>query len=145
MAAVPERATSRLAPAPSPPRRTASFASSLSSSSRGAGAGRIGSNSATALSRQAARLGVVTAYRDLNLHSAAAKGNIGLVQYALANGQPVNSVLEGVLPIHAAASSGSELVVRMLVEAGADVNSPRLSRRYTCEGTKSSGHSVGTR
>ncbi|KWU41641.1 hypothetical protein RHOSPDRAFT_11394, partial [Rhodotorula sp. JG-1b] len=102
-------------------------------------------HSATALSRQAARLGIVTNYKDLNLHSAAAKGNVGLVQYALAHGQPVNSVLDGVLPIHAAASSGNETVVRMLVEAGADVNSPRLSRRFTREGTKSSGQSVGTR
>ncbi|GAA5993532.1 hypothetical protein JCM10908_000636 [Rhodotorula pacifica] len=126
---------------PRPPRRSSSFASSLSSSSRG---GSTTTSNATALSRQAARLGIVTAYKDLNLHSAAAKGNIGLVQYALANGQPVNSVLDGVLPIHAAASSGSETVVRMLVEAGADVNSPRLSRRFTREGTKSSGHSVGT-
>lgn len=73
------------------------------------------------------------------------RSNAGLVQYALANGQPVNSVLDGVLPIHAAASSGNETVVRMLVEAGADVNSPRLSRRFTREGTKSSGQSVGTR
>lgn len=49
----------------------------------------------------------------------------GLVKYALMNGQPVNSVVNGVLPIHAAASSGNEAVVRMLIEAGADVNSPR--------------------
>lgn len=83
MTALSGRATPRLASAPSapvsplPPRRTSSFASSLSSSSRGAGAGPPGSYSATALSRQAARLGIVTAYRDLNLHSAAAKGNIG--------------------------------------------------------------------
>ncbi|GEM10367.1 ankyrin repeat protein [Rhodotorula toruloides] len=56
------------------------------------------------------------------MHSAAANGNTGLVQYALAHGQPVNSILAGVLPLHAAASSGNETVVRMLIEAGADVN-----------------------
>jgi len=49
----------------------------------------------------------------------------GLVKYALQNGQPVNSVLNGVLPLHAAASSGNETIVRMLIEHGADVNSPR--------------------
>jgi ankyrin repeat protein len=49
----------------------------------------------------------------------------GLVKYALIHGQPVNSVLNGVLPLHAAASSGNETVVRMLIEHGADVNSPR--------------------
>jgi hypothetical protein len=70
-------AMARPAAEPSPPpRRTSSFASSLSSSSRGGGGGSS-SHSATALSRQAARLGIVTSYRDLNLHSAAAKGNVG--------------------------------------------------------------------
>ena len=34
-----------------------------------------------------------------------------LVHYALGQGQPVNSVLEGLLPLHAAASNGSEPVV----------------------------------
>ncbi|GAA6021699.1 hypothetical protein JCM10207_008547 [Rhodosporidiobolus poonsookiae] len=96
------------------------------------------------LCRQDARLGVSTSYTDLSLHSACANGNVGLVQYALTHGQPVNSVLNGVLPLHAAASSGNETVVRMLIEAGADVNSPRLPRRYTNERTKVSGPSVGT-
>lgn len=41
------------------------------------------------------------------------------------HGQPVNSVLNGVLPIHIAASSGNEMVVQMLIEAGADVNAAR--------------------
>lgn len=68
---------------------------------------------------------VSTDYPNLGLHSAAANGNVGLVKYALANGQPANAVLNGVLPIHAAASGGSEVVVRMLVESGADVNAPR--------------------
>ncbi|GAA5954658.1 hypothetical protein JCM21900_006094 [Sporobolomyces salmonicolor] len=68
----------------------------------------------------------------------------GLVQYALSHGQPVNSVLNGVLPLHAAASSGNETVVRMLIEAGADVNAPRLPRRYSNERSKTSGLAVGT-
>ncbi|GAA5842236.1 hypothetical protein JCM9279_002827 [Rhodotorula babjevae] len=97
-----------------------------------------------ARSRDEARLGITTDYKDLSLHSAAANGNLGLVQYALSHGQPVNSVLNGVLPLHAAASSGNDTIVRMLIEAGADVNSPRLSRRYTREGSKSSGISVGS-
>ncbi|KAJ7497030.1 hypothetical protein FB451DRAFT_1017267 [Mycena latifolia] len=68
---------------------------------------------------------------SLGLHSAAATGNVGLVEYALARGQPINSVLDGVLPLHAAAAGGNERVVKLLIERGADVNAPRLPRRYS--------------
>ncbi|KAF9512140.1 hypothetical protein BS47DRAFT_1259541, partial [Hydnum rufescens UP504] len=81
---------------------------------------------------------------DLRLHSAASKGNIALVQYALSHGQPANSVLDGVLPIHAAAAGGSELVVNLLLEYGVDVNASRLPLKYSHEKTKSSGTIVGT-
>ncbi|RXK41578.1 hypothetical protein M231_01077 [Tremella mesenterica] len=80
---------------------------------------------------------------NLELHSAAASGNVGLVHYALTHGQPVNSVLHGVLPLHAACSGGSATVVRMLIERGADVNAPRLPRRYS-DGKRSNVPSVGT-
>ncbi|KAM0754075.1 hypothetical protein T439DRAFT_285116, partial [Meredithblackwellia eburnea MCA 4105] len=68
----------------------------------------------------------------------------GLVTYALRNGQPVNSVLNGVLPLHAAASSGNEAIVKLLIEYGADVNSPRLPRRYSNDQSRGSGLAVGT-
>ena len=61
----------------------------------------------------------------LGLHSASASGDIGLVQYALSHGQPVNSVLDGVLPLHAACAGGNVLVVNFLLDRGADVNAPR--------------------
>ncbi|KAJ9103348.1 hypothetical protein QFC19_004446 [Naganishia cerealis] len=73
---------------------------------------------------------VVYHYPNLDLHTAAVTGNVGLVHYALTHGQPVNSILHGLLPIHAACSGGSEQVVRMLIDRGADVNAPRLPRRY---------------
>jgi hypothetical protein len=79
---------------------------------------------------------------NLELHSAAASGNVGLVHYALTHGQPVNSVLHGVLPLHAACSGGSVSVVKMLIERGADVNAPRLPRRYS-DGKKSTAPSIG--
>lgn len=64
---------------------------------------------------------------NLGLHSAAASGDYGLVKYALTNGQPINSVLHGVLPIHVACSGGDEQVVNLLIENGADVNAPRYA------------------
>jgi ankyrin repeat protein len=59
------------------------------------------------------------------LHSAAATGNVGLAEYALDHGQPINSVLDGVLPLHAACAGGNVQVVKLLVDRGADVNAPR--------------------
>jgi hypothetical protein len=85
----------------------------------------------------------LTLVPNLELHSAAACGNVGLVHYALTHGQPVNSVLHGVLPLHAACSGGSVDVVKMLIERGANVNAPRLPRRYS-DGRKSNAPSVGT-
>jgi hypothetical protein len=64
---------------------------------------------------------------SLGLHSAAATGNVGLVEYALEHGQPINSVLDGVLPLHAACAGGNVQVVKLLMDHGADVNAPRLA------------------
>ncbi|TCD67082.1 hypothetical protein EIP91_000595 [Steccherinum ochraceum] len=81
--------------------------------------------------RAEAKYNVTLDFPHLGLHAAAATGNIGLVKYALEHGQPINSVLDGVLPLHAACSGGNDLVVRLLIERGADVNAPRLPRRYS--------------
>lgn len=81
---------------------------------------------------------------NLELHSAAASGNVGLVHYALTHGQPVNSLLHGCLPLHAASSGGNVSVVRMLIERGADVNAPRLPRRYSETKKTSNMPAVGT-
>ncbi|KAF8557996.1 hypothetical protein OG21DRAFT_1388435, partial [Imleria badia] len=80
----------------------------------------------------------------LGLHSASASGDIGLVQYALSHGQPVNSVLDGVLPLHAASAGGNVLVVNFLIECGADVNAPRLPRRYSDRSRDTAAPIVGT-
>ncbi|KIM71613.1 hypothetical protein PILCRDRAFT_751978 [Piloderma croceum F 1598] len=79
---------------------------------------------------------VTTEFPHLGLHPAAANDNIGLVKYALSHGQLINSVLDGVLPLHATSSGGNDLVVKLFIEQGADVNAsrpsiPRLPRRYS--------------
>ncbi|TKY90325.1 hypothetical protein EX895_000323 [Sporisorium graminicola] len=76
---------------------------------------------------------------NLGLHSAAATGNIGLVKFALENGQPANSNLNGILPLHAACSGGSEQSVRMLISHGADVNAPRLKAKGSTGGPGAEG------
>ncbi|CBQ69810.1 conserved hypothetical protein [Sporisorium reilianum SRZ2] len=76
---------------------------------------------------------------NLGLHSAAATGNIGLVKFALENGQPANSNLNGILPLHAACSGGSEQSVRMLIFHGADVNAPRLKAKGSTAGPGAEG------
>lgn len=63
---------------------------------------------------------------NLGLHSGAASGNLGLVKFALDNGQAIDSVVNGLLPIHAACAGGHTLVAKYLIERGADVN----ARRY---------------
>ncbi|KAH9913473.1 uncharacterized protein BXZ73DRAFT_106947 [Epithele typhae] len=75
--------------------------------------------------RAEAKYNVTLDFPHLGLHSAASSGNLGLVTYALDHGQPVNSVLDGVLPLHVACSGGNDLVVRLLINRGADVNAPR--------------------
>ncbi|KAI0282073.1 ankyrin repeat-containing domain protein, partial [Russula brevipes] len=80
----------------------------------------------------------------LGLHAAAASGNIGLAKYALSHGQPINSVIDGVLPLHAACSGGNDMVVRLLIENGADVNAPRLSRRFSDKTRSPSAPIIGT-
>lgn len=62
---------------------------------------------------------------SLGLHYAAASGDVGLVEYALNHGQPVNSVVDGVLPLHAACAGGNSQVVKLLIDHGADVNAQR--------------------
>ena len=95
----------------------------------------------------------------LGLHSASASGDIDRVQYALSHGQPVNAVLDGVLPLHAAFAGGNVLVVNFLIEQGADVNAPRFAcfpllsyrspvprvpRRYSDRNRDTAGRIVGT-
>ncbi|GLB37839.1 putative proteasome regulatory particle assembly [Lyophyllum shimeji] len=99
----------------------------------------------TTYQKAEAKYNVTTEFPSLGLHSAAANGNVGLVEYALDHGQPINSVLDGVLPLHAACAGGNVQVVKLLIDHGADVNAPRLPRRYSNDKNRdSSAPIVGT-
>ncbi|KAH9986761.1 hypothetical protein BJV74DRAFT_844134 [Russula compacta] len=91
-----------------------------------------------------AKFNVITEFPHLGLHAAAATGNIGLAKYALSHGQPINSVIDGVLPLHAACSGGNDMVVRLLIDNGADVNAPRLPRRFSDKSRSPSTTIIGT-
>ncbi|KAG0296050.1 hypothetical protein BGZ96_010341 [Linnemannia gamsii] len=56
-----------------------------------------------------------------------------LVKFALDNGQPIDSVVNGVFAIHAACCNNNVAVVLYLIEHGADVNARRLPRKYSPE------------
>lgn len=58
---------------------------------------------------------------------------LGLVKFALDNGQPIDSVVNGVYAIHAACCNNNVAVVLYLIEHGADVNARRLPRKYSPE------------
>jgi len=59
---------------------------------------------------------------------------LGLVKFALDNGQPIDSVVNGVSAIHAACCSNANVaVVLFLIERGADVNARRLPRKHSNE------------
>lgn len=90
------------------------------------------------------KFNVTLEFPHLGLHSAAVTGNIGLAKYALSHGQPINSVIDGVLPLHAACSGGNDMVVRLLIDNGADVNAPRLPRRYSDKTRSPSAPIIGT-
>ncbi|KAK3847292.1 MAG: ankyrin repeat-containing domain protein, partial [Linnemannia gamsii] len=54
-------------------------------------------------------------------------------KFALDNGQPIDSVVNGVYAIHAACCNNNVAVVLYLIEHGADVNARRLPRKYSPE------------
>lgn len=45
-----------------------------------------------------------------------------IVQFALSHRKPINSVLDGILSLHAASSGGSDFVVKLLIEQGAEAS-----------------------
>ncbi|KAF9923030.1 hypothetical protein FBU30_006861 [Linnemannia zychae] len=76
---------------------------------------------------------VVSPHLKKSASSLSSGKNQGLVKFALDNGQPIDSVVNGVYAIHAACCNNNVAVVRYLIEHGADVNARRLPRKYSPE------------
>jgi hypothetical protein len=115
-------------------------ARSTASGARAGGAGgALGGSAGHAAGGGGLSGGSDVLHPNLGMHNAAATGDVGLVKFALDNGQPHTSVLNGVLPLHAACSGGSEAVVRLLLQHGADANAPRLRRKGSHVGPGTEG------
>ncbi|KAI8987382.1 hypothetical protein BDF20DRAFT_910012 [Mycotypha africana] len=68
----------------------------------------------------------------LGLHWAATTGNVGLVKFALDHGVPINSVVNGFVPLQLACISDNNLaVIQYLIDRGADVNIQKWSKKYS--------------
>jgi len=64
---------------------------------------------------------------DLHMHQAVISGNIGMIRFALDNGQSIHSSINGLQAIHVAAGFGQLAIMKYLVSRGANVNSRRGS------------------
>ncbi|KAJ2231779.1 hypothetical protein H4R99_007552 [Coemansia sp. RSA 1722] len=64
---------------------------------------------------------------DLGLHNAVSRGDIGSIFYALIGGQPIDSISQGLQPIHVAATQEDPAVVDVLIQNGADINAQTQS------------------
>ena len=51
----------------------------------------------------------------LGLRSTAANSNTWLINYTFSHGQPVDSILDSVLPLYAALSGGNDLVMKLVI------------------------------
>ncbi|KAG1077307.1 hypothetical protein G6F42_024933 [Rhizopus arrhizus] len=59
----------------------------------------------------------------LGLHWAATTGNVGLIKFALDHGVPIDSVVNGFVPLQLACISDNNIAaVQYLIDRGADVN-----------------------
>lgn len=68
-----------------------------------------------------------TTYVDLHMHSAVISGNIGMIRFALDNGQSIHSSVNGLQAIHVAAGFGQLAILKYLITRGANVNCRRGS------------------
>ncbi|CAO3600651.1 unnamed protein product [Absidia cylindrospora] len=81
----------------------------------------------------------------LQLHMAATNGNVGLVKFALDHGAPINSVVNGFLPLQLACISDNNIaVVQYLIDRGAQVNAQMWSKKHSADKSQAVAGAIGS-
>ncbi|KAI7902850.1 uncharacterized protein BX663DRAFT_508639 [Cokeromyces recurvatus] len=70
----------------------------------------------------------------LGLHWAAMTGNVGLIKFALDHGVPIESTVNGFVPLQLACVSDNNIAaVQYLIDRGADVNVQKWSKKHSID------------
>ncbi|KAF7730305.1 hypothetical protein EC973_002549 [Apophysomyces ossiformis] len=81
----------------------------------------------------------------LGLHWAATTGNVGLVKFALDHGAPIDSVVNGFMPLQLACISDNNIaVVQYLIDRGAEVNAQRWSKKHSADKSQAVAGAIGS-
>ncbi|KAI7898996.1 uncharacterized protein BX663DRAFT_522792 [Cokeromyces recurvatus] len=82
---------------------------------------------------------------SLGLHGAALNGNVGLVKFALDHGAPIDSVINGYMPLQLACINENHIaVVQYLIDRGADVNAQRWSKKHSTDKSQAVAGATGS-
>ncbi|CAO0802538.1 unnamed protein product [Mucor circinelloides] len=81
----------------------------------------------------------------LGLHWAATTGNVGLIKFALDHGVPIDSVVNGFVPLQLACISDNNIAaVQYLIDRGADVNIQKWSKKHSIDKTQAVPGATGS-
>ncbi|KAI9274200.1 ankyrin repeat-containing domain protein [Sporodiniella umbellata] len=82
---------------------------------------------------------------SLGLHGACTNGNVGLVKFALDHGAPIDSVVNGFMPLQLACISDNHgAVVQYLIDRGADVNAQKWSKKHSTDKSQAVAGATGS-
>ncbi|KAL9540575.1 hypothetical protein MBANPS3_009608 [Mucor bainieri] len=81
----------------------------------------------------------------LGLHWAATTGNVGLIKFALDHGVPIDSAVNGFVPLQLACISDNNIAaVQYLIDRGADVNIQKWSKKHSIDKTQAVPGATGS-
>ncbi|KAG2237903.1 hypothetical protein INT48_002208 [Thamnidium elegans] len=81
----------------------------------------------------------------LGLHWASITGNVGLVKFALDHGVPIDSVVNGFVPLQVACINDNNIaVVQYLIDRGASVNMQKWSKKHSTDKAQAVQRATGS-